>query len=234
MQTIDLKLLGCREGDLLLDVGCGRGRHSLIAANAGCTTIGIDLSFDDLTAARDQCSEWRDSSAAPFEFMSGDATKLPFQDASVDAIICSEVLEHVPDWRAVVGEFFRVLKPEGVLGVSVPFQWVEQRLWNWDNEYAHEPGGHIRIFSTSDLEAGVERCGFSLFARHKAHGIHSLYWLARCLFRDPEHKNWLVRTLHDWTVKDVLFKPAWTRGIDRVTTPLLGKSVVSYFRRTHG
>jgi SAM-dependent methyltransferase len=50
-----------------------------------------------------------------------DASDLPFEDASFDAVICSELLEHVEDPLLVVREAYRVLKPGGILFVCVPF-----------------------------------------------------------------------------------------------------------------
>ncbi len=51
----------------------------------------------------------------------GDAARLPFQDASFDAVVCLEVLEHVPEARQVMGEIARVLKPGGRAWLSMPF-----------------------------------------------------------------------------------------------------------------
>lgn len=61
-------------------------------------------------------------------FCLGDASKLPFQDSSMDMIICSEVLEHLINPNLALNEFYRVLKSEGILIVTVP-NLVE--LWGW-------------------------------------------------------------------------------------------------------
>jgi SAM-dependent methyltransferase len=50
-----------------------------------------------------------------------DCTRCPFPDHSLDAVICSEVLEHVPDSMVALNEFGRILKPEGWLAITVPF-----------------------------------------------------------------------------------------------------------------
>lgn len=50
-----------------------------------------------------------------------DVTALSFDAAGMDAVVCQDVLEHVPDYRAALREFARVLKPGGVLLVTVPF-----------------------------------------------------------------------------------------------------------------
>ncbi len=54
----------------------------------------------------------------------GDATALRFTDASLDAILCLDVLEHVPDFRAALREFARVLKPGASLLLTVPWYWT--------------------------------------------------------------------------------------------------------------
>jgi SAM-dependent methyltransferase len=51
----------------------------------------------------------------------GDAANLPYADASMDGVICGELLEHVPEPRYVVRELQRVLKPEGIALITVPF-----------------------------------------------------------------------------------------------------------------
>ncbi len=50
----------------------------------------------------------------------GDARKMPFSDASMDVVLITQVLEHIPDPIAVIGEIRRVLKPGGTLLLSVP------------------------------------------------------------------------------------------------------------------
>ena len=57
-----------------------------------------------------------------------DITKLTFDDASFESILCFDVMEHVPDYRAALREFYRVLAAGGQLLVSVPFSFVEKTL----------------------------------------------------------------------------------------------------------
>src|SRR5206468_4341415 len=54
------------------------------------------------------------------ELVQADLTDLPFEDASFDAVICSHVLEHVPDDRQAMSEIYRVLAPSGVALLMVP------------------------------------------------------------------------------------------------------------------
>ena len=68
------------------------------------------------------------------------------EDNIYDAVICSEVLEHLESLDDAVSEIVRVLKPGGVLAVSVPRFIPELICWKLSSEYSKTPGGHVRIF----------------------------------------------------------------------------------------
>lgn len=57
-----------------------------------------------------------------------DVTRLSFDDRTLEAVLCFDVLEHVPDYRRALREFFRVLVPGGQLLVSVPFSYQQQTV----------------------------------------------------------------------------------------------------------
>lgn len=104
-----------RKPKLVLDAGCGRGFYS-----ATLTTfpfikkiVGIDLNNEYLKIARKQFTDPR------LKLGKASIYSLPFQDNSFDAIICSEVLEHVDDNRALQ-ELQRVVKKDGVILITVP------------------------------------------------------------------------------------------------------------------
>ena len=98
------------------------------------------------------------SSAATVE---GDALALPFDDGEFDRIIAAEILEHIPDDRTAMEELFRVLKPGGVLAVTVPRWFAEKVNWALSDAYHHEvEGGHVRIYKESELRGRLEDVGF--------------------------------------------------------------------------
>lgn len=237
MQTVDRHFLPLAPGQRVLDLGCGEGRHA-IAVNAvdGLDVVGVDLSPADLATARERHRDFRgnaaDDGAAPlFGLLVGDALRLPFADACFDVVICSEVLEHIPDFRAALREIARVLKPGGRLCASVPRPWCERICWRLARDYHQVRGGHLRIFRIPDLRREIEDCGLESYHEHGAHALHSPYWWLQCLFWRSRERNWLVRQYHRLLVWDMMSNPAFTRRLERALNPVLGKSVVMYFRK---
>ncbi len=90
-------------------------------------------------------------------------TEMSFDNASFDCILCSEVLEHIPDDERAVSELRRVLKPGGVLIATVPFQ---KRYWAEDDEYV----GHLRRYDTGELEQKLRAGGFKSVRTYKLSG----------------------------------------------------------------
>ena len=80
--------------------------------------------FQPSLAKRLKLSAWLWRQGAWTWVRHGDATALRFADASLDAILCLDVLEHVPDFRAALREFARALRPGGALLLTVPWHWT--------------------------------------------------------------------------------------------------------------
>jgi SAM-dependent methyltransferase len=93
---------------VLLDVGCGLKPYEQIFAPHVDRYVGIEYSPE---------SGFRGNRA---DFC-GDAAALPLRDNSVDTILCTEVMEHVPNPEQTIAEFSRVLRKNGVLIVTAPF-----------------------------------------------------------------------------------------------------------------
>ncbi len=155
--------------------------------------------------------------------------QLPFADNSFDKVICAEVLEHIPNYQAMLLEVRRVLKPGGIFAASVPRFFPEWVCWQLSDEYHEVEGGHVRIFTSKKLRNSIESLRMRRFARHWAHSLHVPYWWLRCLFWRKGEQASLVRTYHKFLVWDLMQKPALTQWLDRLLNPLMGKSVVMYF-----
>ncbi len=85
----------------------------------------------------------------------GDITKLPLKNNSVDVIFCSEVLEHVPNYKKALKECARVLKDKGALILTVP---THMHYWKDDDDYV----GHIRRFNPETLEKDITKAGLRI------------------------------------------------------------------------
>lgn len=104
----------------VLDVGCGPGGPALrLARLTGCQVVGIDIQAEGITTARAAAARAGLTAQATFE--QHDATQpLPFPDASFDAVVCIDAINHLPDRPAVLREWWRVLKPGGRLVFTDP------------------------------------------------------------------------------------------------------------------
>jgi SAM-dependent methyltransferase len=108
---------GSLAGRTLVDLGCGPGYYTTALRARGATVIPIDNSADEL------------GDDPPEGALLADAGALPFEDASIDGVVCSNLLEHTPDSEAVIREIERVLRPGG---------WAYLSWTNWYSPH----GGH--------------------------------------------------------------------------------------------
>jgi ubiquinone/menaquinone biosynthesis C-methylase UbiE len=234
MQTVEFSHFPLQRGDWVLDLGCGEGRHVISAyVAADVHSVGVDLSLADLVKTREKFADFEepDNTGKSFNLSSASALALPFADNSFDKVICSEVLEHIPDYRAALREIERVLKPGGLFCASVPRRWPEQICWALSKDYYQVPGGHLRIFRGAELRREIEDLGFDHYHRHWAHALHAPFWWLKCLFWDQQDSNWLVRQYHRLLVWDIMERPTVTRALEKIMNPVMGKSVVMYFRK---
>lgn len=139
-----------KPGDKVLDIGCGDFFLSRFLPEYSWT--GLDINTD--------CSDKiikHDLSTVPY----------PLTDASFDAVVCSEVLEHVWEPRAIYSEAHRLLKPNGVFIVSTPnhdnIDWVlnGHKEMLFDDKFSHQIE-HIRFYNYATHKKYLERFGFSV------------------------------------------------------------------------
>jgi len=235
MLTARYDQLGVQEGDTVLDLGCGFGRHAFEAARRGARVVALDAGAEEVRGVRDTFAAMvaagelsPDACAAAVQ---GDALALPFADATFDRVICSEVLEHIPDDLAAMGELARVLRRGGTMAVTVPRQGPERINWALSAQYHNVPGGHIRIYSRSVLEERLTAVGLRVTSHHHAHGLHSPYWWLKCLVGTTNDTNWFVRQYHRLLVWDIMKRPRLTRVAEATLNPLMGKSLVVYLEK---
>ena len=206
----------------MLDFGCGNGAQTLDFASGFATTIGVDVHPSFLKSLR-QRAESRGLDGHVFA-MRYDGLRLPLRDASIDAAISFEVLEHVADEALTLGELYRVLRPGGVLALSVPNRWwifethgaaLPLLRWNrvpffsWLPRRIHDRYAHARIYRRREIVRKLRQSGFDI--------EHSLYITAPM-------DALRVRSLQG-LLRATLFRP------DRSALPCLATSVLVIARR---
>ena len=159
------------------------------------------------------------------------ALSLPFADNTFDVVICSEVLEHIPDYQSALGEIERVLAPGGTFVASVPRAWPERICWAFSSAYHQVEGGHLRIFNAVSLRNEIEQRGFNYNRRHWAHALHAPFWWLKCMFWERQEQSKLIALYHRLLVWDLMEQPWLTRTLEKLLNPLMGKSVVMYFQK---
>lgn len=237
MLTVDYDVLGLQAGERLLDLGCGFGRHSYEAVRRGADVVACDLALGELGQVSSMfaamAAEGQIAPGSVAAAVAGDATRLPFADASFDRLIASEVMEHVPDDEAALDELIRVLRPGGTLAITVPSYFPERICWAITDEYhaPKVPGGHVRIYREGELRRKMRAAGLVDGPSRLTHALHSPYWWLKCAVGTTNDDHPLVKAYHQILVWDIEKAPAATRLTERLLNPVLGKSLVVYATR---
>jgi SAM-dependent methyltransferase len=138
--------LAAGPGPEVLDAGAGQGSLSRKLAALGFVVTSTDASPAAVAVLRDRFSG---------EVVQADVTSLPFADESFDAAVLGEVLEHVQDDRAALAQIARVLRPGGVLALSVP---ANPKLYGRSDVWA----GHVRRYTRPALLDACTSAGFTV------------------------------------------------------------------------
>ena len=235
MVTVEFDRLRLKPGFKVLDIGCGSGRHTCAAyQRRRVSAVGVDLNLEDLYEAKGRLQlhdRLGEHGGGTWSLSVADVIHLPFKDNHFDLIICSEVLEHLLTHRTAIREVVRVLQPGRNLVVSVPRYWPERICWLLSSAYASSNGGHVRIFKQRQLISDLTAAGVSMWARHFAHSLHTPFWWLKCLVGPDRQDSSAVNLYHRFLTWDIMKKPRVTGLLDKLLNPLMGKSLVVYFRK---
>jgi ubiquinone/menaquinone biosynthesis C-methylase UbiE len=154
------EFLAAKPGPIVLDVGAGSGTFTNRLAARGFEVTSTDVTDEALEVLHARVSG---------AVARADATSLPFASASFDALVLAEVLEHLQDDKAALADAARVLRPTGILGITVPRNpaWFSRSdLW----------AGHVRRYTREQIESRVAMAGFEvLTCRAWGFPISALY-----------------------------------------------------------
>ena len=126
-------------GRRVLDAACGEGYGSSLLAASAASVVGVDVSGDAIAHASARYG------ATNVRFVPASVTSLPLDDASVDAVVSFETIEHLAEQREMLAEFRRVLSPAGILVISSP----NRPVYNEDADAANHY--HVRELDRGEL-----------------------------------------------------------------------------------
>ncbi|MDT5060264.1 MAG: hypothetical protein QOH63_723 [Acidobacteriota bacterium] len=131
------------------DLGCGSGviLSEILMMKPQWTGHGLDISESSIRYARRLAAHKQVAGRA--NFRTGNIASLPYPDESLDLIVASEIIEHMPEPEKVVKEIARVLRPEGKLVLTMPLE-------------SHTPAHVHTLSSSEDLRSLCEQAGLQV------------------------------------------------------------------------
>jgi len=141
-QLIEREINGLKKNQSFLEVGCAQGYYLSKALKKTKKVLGIDVVPSFVELAKRTGAKVRVASAE----------KLPYKANTFDMVLCTEVLEHVPDWKKAVKEIERVLKPRGKAIVTIPLE--KSLFWSFFSVIFPplKTRGHLNLLKSSDVE----------------------------------------------------------------------------------
>lgn len=157
----------------VLDAGSGNGYFAWLAYRSGARVLALNFDPTQVAKASEFLVDYRHADPSRLRFEQFNLYDLARETRQFDEIICYEVLEHLKDDAAVVREFFRILRPGGVLHLCCPNR-MHPRHQAEVLDLA-ESGGHVRQgYTAEDYSRLLEPAGFRI-NRIAGIGPRSLY-----------------------------------------------------------
>jgi SAM-dependent methyltransferase len=168
----------------ILDAGCGNGYLVGVLKTAGHEVVGIDVSSDGIEIAKKEYPDVQFETRSVYD----DLSDLAFD---VDAVISSEVIEHLYSPQSFLENIYSAMKPGAVLILTTPYHgWLKNTLisllgkWDEHHTVAWE-GGHIKFFSQKTLSAMLISVGFRNIVFHNAGRVQWLWKSMVCRAEKP-------------------------------------------------
>jgi len=170
--NIDVRRLRLAPGSTVLDYGCGRGGNAIALAARGLKVTGADVRqevLDDMIGAA------RGAGVTVEPVLLSQSGGVLAAD-TFDAVVCTEVLEHVADHRAVIRDLVAKVRPGGTLCISVPSASTEVVLHRLLPTYV-EDSTHVQVLTRSILEHHLREAGVAVDHVEGRNVEWTVFWL---------------------------------------------------------
>lgn len=174
---------------IILDMPCGRGFYlNMFRYVSDCTIIGAELDWEIIRKAQTNVGHLN------IPLHNANIYELPYPSNYFDAVIASEILEHIEDDTRALREIYRVLKPNGVVAITVPhanypFWWdpINKTLEKFFNTHIQRGmfagiwANHVRLYTMPELRQSVQDADFIVeeerqFTHHCFPFIHNIVY----------------------------------------------------------
>jgi SAM-dependent methyltransferase len=145
----------------VLDAGCGNAYFSWLAYQSDANVLALNYDGEQVSKARDFLLGYKQADPRRLQINQFNLYNLGSITRKFDEIICYEVLEHLKGDREILGHFYGLLKPGGVLHLCCPFSLHPHHATSDLDE--NETGGHVRAgYTQDDYRALLEPIGFEI------------------------------------------------------------------------
>lgn len=140
---IEKEIVEIKKEQSFLEVGCAQGYYLSKVLKKTKKVFGVDIDAEFIKSAK--------KTGAIVKVASGE--KLPFKTAQFDFVLCTETLEHIPNWKKSVEEIKRVLKPKGKAIITIPLE--KSCFWRFFSIFfpPEETRGHINLLNAREIES---------------------------------------------------------------------------------
>jgi 2-polyprenyl-3-methyl-5-hydroxy-6-metoxy-1,4-benzoquinol methylase len=151
----------------VLDIGCGTGTICLYLASKGSSVLGVDISRNAIKLANINSRNL--GLVDKVKFLLADFTKMQI-NGKYELIVCSELLEHVKDHKAVLGKIYKLLKKNGHVIFSVPLDSSFLYRYKFLDKFDEE-AGHLRRYNQAEFIQLIKNTKFNIVDVKKNQGV---------------------------------------------------------------
>jgi len=174
-----------KKGDKVVDIGCGEGAYIRF-----CSARGADVTFVDIDEDKVRTLEKRLKTEAKGKVKGivSNSDPIPLDDGCADFVICTEVIEHVPDPQAFLSELVRLGHKDTTYIITVPDGRSEYLIKDIAPPQVFQEPNHIHIFSDDDFDDLITAGGLEIVKKEYLSGFWAIWFLLKWSTSEPGEK----------------------------------------------